>query len=567
MEYIRRNKSTCWLFILFALIIFAKILVFQHITAGGLLFRSLWRAPVHFWYWLLPKVAISVCIASFVFIAKRQYWTVIVGFLIDIWCIANLIYFRAYNDYFDIYTMSLGGNMKGFWSSVLFFMSWKDILFPLLTIAYLPLVIKTNNTKRNWRYSLVGLFLSIIFSYISTIIILLNQELDEFDYPKEIFSYNPFSAQARKCYDIGRVSVIQATSILHDIGYILNDFVILQNQETPIINYGEIENLIKSPKNLIFQKRPCIIIIVESLEDWAINDISMPHLTTYMETHPHLHAHKIKKQTLSGNSADGQLIINTGLLPIASGATCYMFPNNTYPSIADCSVKKAATILPHSIESWNQQYMSPAYHYDTTIVRDANDSLLFSTTIDLINNGYDCVQVITLSSHVPFDYGASRSNLVLPKDMPYYMSQYLKCINYFDSGLNILLEALETDTLLKEASVIITGDHTIFYDKARETYSQYVEQNNMFFRVKDAFCPLIILSPNIDTTTELDDVCYQMDIYPTIMHILGCKNYYWKGFGVNLMDSTAIHHRSITEKEAYDLSDRLIRSNWFSYMQ
>ena len=78
------------------------------------------------------------------------------------------------------------------------------------------------------------------------------------------------------------------------------------------------------------------------------------------------------------------------------------------------------------------------------------------------------------------------------------------------------------------------------------------------------FTPLLIYSPNISENIQVRDTCYQMDIYPTIMHLIGCEDYYWKGFGVNLMDSIARHNRSITEQEAYELSDKLIRSNFFA---
>lgn len=61
----------------------------------------------------------------------------------------------------------------------------------------------------------------------------------------------------------------------------------------------------------------------------------------------------------------------------------------------------------------------------------------------------------------------------------------------------------------------------------------------------------------------LTDTCYQMDIFPTILHLIGCEDYYWKGFGVNLLDSVARNNRVITEHEAFILSDKVIRANWF----
>ena len=52
-----------------------------------------------------------------------------------------------------------------------------------------------------------------------------------------------------------------------------------------------------------------------------------------------------------------------------------------------------------------------------------------------------------------------------------------------------------------------------------------------------------------------------MDVFPTILHLIDCEDYYWNGFGVNLLDLTARQYRPITESDAYELSDKLIRSN------
>lgn len=62
---------------------------------------------------------------------------------------------------------------------------------------------------------------------------------------------------------------------------------------------------------------------------------------------------------------------------------------------------------------------------------------------------------------------------------------------------------------------------------------------------------------------EVYDLCYQMDVYPTIMHCIGADDYYWKGFGVNLIDSVARNKRLIAEEEAYSLSDKIIRCDYF----
>ena len=79
----------------------------------------------------------------------------------------------------------------------------------------------------------------------------------------------------------------------------------------------------------------------------------------------------------------------------------------------------------------------------------------------------------------------------------------------------------------------------------------------------EGYLPLIIYSPEIKQNTRIEDVCYQSDIYPTMMSLLGAEKYYWQGLGVNILDSAARQNRLAAENELFDLSDRVIMNDWF----
>ena len=116
------------------------------------------------------------------------------------------------------------------------------------------------------------------------------------------------------------------------------------------------------------------------------------------------------------------------------------------------------------------------------------------------------------------------------------------------------MEKVDTDSTLTNSTIVITGDHTIFDDAARKQFNDYCMEYGENYDVLESYCPLIVYSPNISEKTILDDECYQMDIYPTILGLIGCKDYYWQGFGVDLLDTTAT--RKILESDAIDLSDK-----------
>lgn len=80
----------------------------------------------------------------------------------------------------------------------------------------------------------------------------------------------------------------------------------------------------------------------------------------------------------------------------------------------------------------------------------------------------------------------------------------------------------------------------------------------------ELYCPLIIYFLIVRNYLEINTLCCQMDVSPANLHCIGTDDYYWKGFGVNLLDSAPAIIGKITEEEAHILSDKMIRSDWFS---
>ena len=313
-----------------------------------------------------------------------------------------------------------------------------------------------------------------------------------------------------------------------------------------------------------------IIILVESLESWVINQCIdgvelTPFLNKLTSSQKVLYCDKIKSQTLAGNSGDGQMIVNSGLLPLKHGAACMSFYSNVYPNIADL-YSSSYTINPWP-HIWNQTVMSKRYGYKQLLEpapneewHDADVLNESSKAIDNITSKF-CVMAITVSMHSPFDRISNR--LDLSNKTPELLRKYMGCVNYTDKCIEHFLSSQLNDSVRENTTIVITGDHTIFKPAMLADYKDYLTNKNLSIASKENYCPLIIYSPKIESNVQIDELCYQMDIFPTILHLIGCEEYYWKGFGVNLLDS-ARHNRPITEIDAYELSDRLIRSNYFS---
>lgn len=519
-----------------------------------------------FWAFYLPKISISLFIASFVFLFRRKGWTIVVSILINVWIIAELIYFRANRILLDAQSFTLISNMDGFWSSVPMYMYASDLILLLPNLLLILGIILFASKKRSTLSSIVIIGLAVVINIGGC---LTTRYVYDFLYklPHDQNYFNPFSDEAvDDLFGFTSLEYAKNTSVIHAFIYDTKKLIQLPFESTAYTMTNEeaqqLEPFINTYVPNIQPDRNLILIIVESLETWAIRPEIMPNLWKFMEEHNVLWAQHVESQTKGGTSSDGQLIFNTGLLPIQHGAVCKRYPHNVYPSLSDV-YDNAALVQPGDLSVWNQKYMSDSYQIDTNYLSPQSLDHVTFTILDSIYNLYPCCMAITMATHSPFLACSKMTKLDLPYDMPENMANYLRCMHYSDSCWGSFLRKVDTDSILQNATICFMGDHIIFDPNMRNTFAAYCADNQLDYDVNSAHTAIITYSPNIDKKYIVSETSYQMDAYPTILHLIGCEDYYWKGFGVNLLDSVARNNRLITEQEAYILSDKIIRANWF----
>lgn len=311
------------------------------------------------------------------------------------------------------------------------------------------------------------------------------------------------------------------------------------------------------------------LLFVESFESWTIDETYTPNLIRFMEQNNDnlFYADKVRSETMRGTSMDAQLIVNTGLLPTREATVCNFNCNNYFYSLADIYDNlgaKTLMLVPHDPKIWNQDLMSKAFNFDSLESFDhyGNDEELFNKLRETINDKKNnFVHAITISSHAPFEHEKEKYSLDLPDniefndDIPLIVKNYLMAIHYMDSKLGIFLDGID----FENSVLVICGDHT-WESNMTESYT---EAEIELHKDENVYIPLIIYSPTINENRLLHEIVYQMDIYPTLLSVLGFEEYYWEGFGVNLMDDEAIGNRKISEEEAFQLSEKIIRTDYF----
>lgn len=527
-----KPSRTSWiLFGLFSLMVFGKTLLFDHFA-----FRE-WG----FEWSLLGvcyKLAAAMFFASFIFLLRDKRWIILLSVVLDTWFIANLIYMRNNHILLDAEAFNMSGNLHGYFWSVLIYIEWGiDLMFYGLTALFGLIFIWIKNTERSWRAWLCTCLLGLLPLIGERVTHVYGQP-----FPKTVAS----------------------TSVLYAPYYIVADYRLMIQDIQPERPMTEedlaVADSLCQGEDSVSLDSPLIIVLLESLENWVLTPQIMPNLYRLTQNDHVFYANRIHTQIVGAPSADGQMLVNTGLLPITAGGTCLHYAQHTYPAIMKLAPDSAICLLPHDTCVWNQTAMSPAYGYDSTICYCDIDTILFQKLDSLVDDGYRYIQCITQSTHAPF-VNEKYSSLDLPESMPWVMYNFIRGFNALDDGLGYFIRKIETDTLLQHYTIVFTGDHRILHYEKRCQMQRYADKHGMNLTPSDDCLPLVIYSPRISGNPRYTVDAYQMDIYPTVRSLVGAERCNWSGFGINLLDST--QKRPLPEDEAYILSDKLIRNNYF----
>ena len=488
LEYARNSQYALWsIFGMFICMLFLQCCFFEKFSMDISIF-SCFSYPSRISSIYLSKIAISIFIASFVLIFKRKYWTIYALGINAIWCIAELVYMQSFDNLLmDSYSFSMAGNLKGFTSSIYMYLETRYIWFAIPILLQGLTIYFWDNKKRSKWYMFVGVNLCAIFLAFGHIFIESYRWRNNAFRRPEIHLSSLWEPLTSHDQNISCLLYTHEYSEIH--AFMALSYRMIFGREKPV----DVEKLntdimpyIQPMDTIPVPKAKLVIVLVESLENWAIMPEITPNICHFMESRNTLYATKIKRQALKGNSMDGQQLVLTGVLPVQEGAACFRFPYNSYPSICEL-YDSSAIFVPGNDQIWNQKLMSKAFQVDTSYYCPFNDTEIL-LEYEKHAAKYDCSVILTSSSHSPFS-SADSSNLVLPNDMPQSMANYLKCINYTDRCMGPSLKRLSE---LDDVVVVITGDHTIFTDKYRIPFNDWcVRSGNKQYCVKEGYCPLI----------------------------------------------------------------------------
>ena len=315
-----------------------------------------------------------------------------------------------------------------------------------------------------------------------------------------------------------------------------------------------------------------ILIIVESLNADIVgrrfNGQSLtPTLDSLMSLPGTITALNLQAQVGAGGSSDGQMICNTGLLPVYRGCTAQLYGStSTFPSLVKLLNKQSAEeYIVEDGRIWFHNATSLAYGYDrlndaTELKREGidpdiigSDEAIFEMALRKLPKLRQpfFAEIVTLSMHFPYnDPGVPRQAMIDSlTDIGPTERNYMQMTHYFDARLGAFLKGLKAEGLYDNSVIVITSDHDQEYKDARS--------------IESIRCvsPIVFMALNTGVTAKVERSAWQMDVFPTILDIMGCDAEKYRGTGRSLLREPASD--APDEADCKRASDLIIRGNYF----
>ncbi len=467
---------------------------------------------------------------------KRVRFILATSFFLSALLLANVLFYRFFNDFLTIPVLFQTSNLTDLGSSVdellkisdLFFFTDFFILFALVKLK--PIVFRTILISKQERQIYFFLALAIGFFHLGLAEIqrpqLLTRTFDREMLVKNIGAYN------YQLYDVFLQSKSSAQRTMAD-GSELVEIQNYINAHYQGIN-SELFGVAKG-KNVI-------MISMESLQNFVINKtVGGQEITPFLNQliKDSFYFDHFYHQTGQGKTSDSEFIVENSLYPLSRGAVFFTHAANEYnatPEILKETGYFTAALHANNKTFWNRDIMYQSLGYDRFYamedyeINEANsvgwglkDREFFEQSIrhlqEMPKPFY--AKFITLTNHFPFETAVEDRYIEPYTSDDETVNNYFVTVRYTDEALKNFFNRLKDEGLYENSIIVLYGDHYGISENHHKAMSEFLgKEVTPFESTQLQRVPLIIHIPG-QTGETLSVVSGQIDIKPTLLHLLG----------------------------------------------
>lgn len=468
---------------------------------------------------------------------KFLRYTALVGTII---IFSNLVFYRNFTDFITLPQLFQGSNVADLGKSILTLIKGYDI-FLFTDVALIWYISRKKQPSVQYQRS------GKVFVFAMSLVLLAgNFLLAEIERPQlftrafdreylvkniGLFNYH--------IYDVVMHSKSKTQRVFADGNELseITDYIdkyVRNKQQSDLFGVAE-------EKNIIF-------IWAESLQSFVINNkVNGKEITPFMnqltKDKDTYYFENFYHQTEQGKTSDSEFLVANSLYPLSRGAVFFTHGQNKYHAIPEIIKQKGYhSVVFHGNNGsfWNRDQMYDSLHYDHFYDREAyevteensigwgiKDKPFFEQSVRHLQTLEQpfYAKLITLTNHFPFELDETDQSIKPYDSNSTTLNNYFPTVRYLDEAIEQFFTELKQSGLYYNSVIIIMGDHYGISANHYQAMSEYldIEEITPYDHIQLQRVPFFIHVPGSGNGKVMSQVAGQIDVKPTILHMLGIE--------------------------------------------
>ncbi|WP_404443593.1 LTA synthase family protein [Sutcliffiella horikoshii] len=504
----------------------------------------------------INPLSFILLIAGFALFFKEKgmkRYLIITSFIVSFVLYANAVYYRFFNDFITIPLLFQSGNMSDLGGSITELMTPIDLLMFTDVIILIAIAKWTPSfvSMSTWRPKVRKMyFLSVVG------IFLFNLGLAETERPQLL----------TRTFDREILVKNLGTYNYHVYDAVLQSKTRAQRAMADGSELAEIQNYInasyKAPNDDLYgvaKGKNVIVVKLESMQSFVIDkEINGEPITPFLNElkDQSYYFNNFYHQTGQGKTSDSEFLLDNSLYPVGRGAVFFTHGTNDFHTATPNAVKEEGytpvTFHANNKSFWNRDVMYKSLGYDQYFdiesydVNEENsvgwglkDIEFFQQSIPYMQNLEKpfYAKFITLTNHFPFVLDEEDKFVDEFDSNSRTLNRYFPTVRYSDESIKVLFDELKKSGLYEDSIIILYGDHYGISENHNEAMGQYLgKEITPFENAQLQRVPMFVHIPGVTDKNpkEFDTVGGQIDLKPTIKHLLGMETKNDIQFGADL---------------------------------
>jgi lipoteichoic acid synthase len=503
----------------------------------------------------LNPLGSSVLFLSLAFLFKgkiRFIALILIDFLMSFLLYANALYYRFFNDFITLPTLTQTQNFGDVSGSVTTLLKPFDIFFFADIILLLALLIFSFNRLEVKKIASKKIMAVVIFTLAISGINLAIAEADRPQLLTRGFDRN-YIVKYLGMYNYTIYDAVQSSKASAQRALADSDDV------TEVINYTRSNFADPNPEYFgIGQGMNVIYVHMESIQNFLINyelhgEEVTPFLNFLTKEANTLYFDNFFHQTAQGKTADAEFMVANSLYGLPQGSAFTTKGLNTYhgaPAILGQRGYTSAVLHGNKGSFWNRDeiYKSIGYdhfydasYYDMKVEDLADYGLMDKPFFEQSMPYLEALpqpfyaNFITVTHHFPFTIDEEEATISKHTTGNKTVDNYFQTARYADEALEQFFTYLKNANLYDNSIIIMYGDHYGISNNHNKAMKEVIgKEITPFESAGLQRTPLFIRVPGMEGGVN-HEYAGQIDLLPTLLHLLGIETKEYVHFGTDLL--------------------------------